>query len=137
VNELLEPLPLVSKVVNTLIVALLAYGLWMRRRPAVHMKVMGTCFAVDVVNVIVIEVGARFREGKGAVERGLESFTGDLWSLLNFHILVSLVSIVCYTVAVVTGRRLYRTGLGRSTHRKNALVFIAARLASWVTSFLV
>ena len=76
-------------------------------------------------------------ESLGAVEKGVKSFWIDPVSLLNFHILVSVISIVCYIIAIRTGRRLFRTGEGRGVHRKNALVFIIARLASFVTSIMV
>tara|TARA_B100000809_G_scaffold256560_1_gene296719 strand:- start:5058 stop:5393 length:336 start_codon:yes stop_codon:yes gene_type:complete len=103
------------------------------------MKIMTTCFVVDLLNVILVEVAARGPGGEspGAVEQGLKSFWNDPVSLLNFHIAVSVISIVCYIIAIRVGRRLFRTGEGRGLHRKNALVFIVTRLASFVTSIMV
>ena len=133
----MEHLPLIAKIINTVVLLLLAYGLAVRRKPQIHMKVMVTCFVVDVINVLIVEIGARAGDGKGAVQQGVDSFIQHLFSLLNFHILVSVACIVCYVIAVFTGRRLYRTGEGRSRHRKNAMVFIVTRLLSWLTSFFV
>lgn len=134
-------LVVIALVVNVLVVAGLAYGISKRREPAIHMKVMTTCFIIDILNVILVEVEnhLRPREGpsKGAVETGWESFLEDPFSLLPFHILVSVISIVCYIIAIRTGRRLFRTGEGRGAHRKNAVVFIVTRLASFVTSIMV
>ena len=69
--------------------------------------------------------------GAGAVEQGFRSLAEDPFSLLNFHILVSTVCIVCYIVAVFTGRKLLKSGLqaGRRAHKVNACVFIVTRLA--------
>ena len=88
---------------------------------------------------LIQKVAARgsHNESQGAVEQGLRSFYDNLFSLLNFHILVSVISIVCYIIAIRTGRRLFRTGEGRSAHRKNAMVFVAVRLASFVTSIMI
>ena len=135
----MSSLVIVALAINVLVVAGLAYGLSRRREPAIHMKVMTSCFVIDLLNVILVEVTARVtnEESQGAVEQGVRSFWNAPVSLLNFHILVSVISIVCYIIAIRTGRRLVRTGEGRGTHRKNALVFIIARLASFVTSIMV
>jgi len=135
------PLVIIALIVNVFVVAGLAYGISKRREPAIHMKVMTTCFIVDLVNVILVELEnwLRTREGasKGAVQAAGESIWNDPLSLLSFHIVVSVISIICYIIAIRTGRRLFRTGEGRSIHRANALVFVVARLASFVTSFMV
>ena len=125
--------------VNVLVVIGLIYGISKRREPAIHMKIMTTCFVVDLLNVILVEVTARARseDSQGAVEQGLRSFYENFFSLLNFHILVSVISIICYIIAIRTGRRLFRTGEGRSAHRKNAMIFVAVRLASFVTSIMI
>ena len=135
----MSSLVVVALVINVLVVAGLAYGLSRRREAAIHMKIMTTCFVVELLNVILVEVTARATSGEsqGAVEQGLRSFWNDPVSVLNFHIVVSVASIVCYIIAIRTGRRLFRTGEGRGTHRKNALVFIVTRLASFVTSIMV
>ena len=135
----MSPLVLVALAINVLVVGGLAYGLSRRREAAIHMKIMTTCFVVDLLNVILVEVTARVtnEESQGAVEQGLKSFWNDPVSLLNFHIAVSVISIVCYIIAIRVGRRLFRTGEGRGLHRKNALVFIVTRLASFVTSIMV
>ena len=132
-------LVIVALLVNVLVVIGLIYGISKRREPAINMKVMTTCFVVDLLNVILVEVTARVtnEDSQGAVEQGLRSFYENFFSLLNFHILVSVISIICYIIAIRTGRRLFRTGGGRSAHRKNAMIFVAVRLASFVTSIMI
>ena len=132
-----EWISLISQVAGTLVVGLLAYGLWHRRRPRIHMPVMKACFITDLANVALIEVSGAFLRGQSAVAKGVDATITGGSPLLVFHIAVSLLVLVGYGVAWVTGRRLHRTGRGRRTHRINACVFIPVRLANWVTSFMV
>ncbi len=134
---LLEILPTVNRSLGTLVVVLLIYGLWNRRRPRIHMPVMIGCFVIDVANVVMIEVGRLVMEGEGAVARSVRSLTQEGLTLLNFHIAVSLLTLVCYGIAVGTGLRLYRRGRGRGVNRTNAVIFLLARATNFVTSFLV
>lgn len=127
-------IPLFSKSFNTAVLLLLTVGIYLRRQPARHIPIMLTSFVLDVANVILIEVYARTR-GKGAVEQGVESLTGAGSGIERFHILVSTICILSYVVAVYTGLRLRRRGIGRKAHRANAAFFIATRVASYVTSF--
>jgi uncharacterized membrane protein YozB (DUF420 family) len=126
-----------TKALNTAMVFLLAYGIWQRRRPKVHIPVMLTAFAVDLVNVLLVELVARQTKGMGAVERATHAIAGEESGILQFHVTVSVLSIVGYVVAVITGTKLYKKGVGRKVHRVNAFIFVAMRLASYVTSFWV
>jgi uncharacterized membrane protein YozB (DUF420 family) len=127
-------IPLASKTANTAMLLVLAWGLWNRFRPRRHIPAMLLAFVVDLANVLVIEVYAR-SQGKGAVEQGIEQFTEEGELMQQVHIAVSVLCILGYVVAVATGIRLQRSGKGRSVHRWNAGIFIATRLASYVTSF--
>lgn len=137
----MSTLVVIALVVNSLVVLCLVYGISKRREPVIHMKVMTACFVVDLLNVILVEVEVSLRqtdgESKGAVQQGMESIWDNPFALLPFHILVSVISIICYIIAIRTGRRLFRTGEGRGLHRKNAVVFMVTRLASFVTSIMV
>lgn len=138
-NEVLaEWISLLSQVLSTAVVLLIAVGLRYRHRPAIHMPLMKLCFAVDVLNVVLIEVSGALLRGKSAVRKSVEATTGGEGSgLLVFHVVVSVATLVGYAVALTTGRRLYRTGRGRRLHRTNAYIFVVLRLANYVTSFMV
>jgi predicted Na+-dependent transporter len=127
-------IPLFSQTVNTVVLGVLAVGLYLRHRPSVHIPLMLTSFVVDLGNVLLVEFYARTR-GKGAVEQGIDSFTEGGRFIEQFHILVSVLCILGYVVAVFTGRRLYRHQRGRKAHKINAAVFVFTRLTSYVTSF--
>ena len=132
----MEDFSLLSKSVNTAMLVVIAFGLWYRHRPKIHIPAMVTAFVVDLANVLWIEIYARSRgDGKGAVEQGIDSFTGDGRFIEQFHITVSTLCIVSYVVAIITGTILYRRNKGRGFHKLNACVFLLMRLASYVTSF--
>jgi hypothetical protein len=134
-----EQIVLLAQVGNTLVLGLLSVGLWHRFRPRIHIPVMLTSFLLDLIIVVLVEIGARVKpgDGAGAVEQGLRSLVERPVSLLNFHIIVSVGVIACYIVALTTGIRLYRRGLGRRLHRGNAYLFVVFRLTNWATSFFV
>lgn len=131
---MLEDLTL-PRCLNVVGLIIIAAGLAYRFRPRVHIPVMLTAFALDVANVLLVEIYARKTAGRGAVEQGVSAFTGGGTALQQFHIVVSVLCILGYVVAAVTGTRLYRRGAGRRIHRANAVVFIVTRLSSFVTSF--
>lgn len=133
-----ETLSILAKVLNTLIaLVVVPIGLALRRRPSLHIPIMLSAFAVDVVNVFLVEIVARIHtHGAGAVEQGIRAFTGgDMAFIQKFHIAVSVLCILGYIVAVVTGLKLHYRGILRRTHRANAAVFLVTRLLSYVTSF--
>ena len=107
-EELNELLTLLSRAVSMLVVLLLAYGLWNRRRPKVHIPVMVICFVVDVINVLVIEISRLATGREGAVSISVHSLFGNGHWLLNFHIAVSVLILLCYATALISGTRLYR-----------------------------
>ena len=132
----LETLSILTRALNTAMVILLAIGLALRFRPKAHVPIMLTAFAVDLGNVVLVEVYARQKnQGVGAVEKGLATMFEGQALLPMIHITVSLLCIVGYVVAAITGTMLLRRGIGRKAHRLNAGVFIFNRLASYVTSF--
>ena len=138
-----ETLSLVTRSLNTAMVLVLAVGLTLRYRPKVHMPLMLTAFVVDLVNVLILELS------RGAVGQATQAFT-DGARFMQFHVLVSALSLVGYGVALVTGTKLYRASRSasasqgenpararrlRQVHKVNAAIFIFLRLASYVTSF--
>ena len=116
---------------NVLIMVLICLGLLNRRRPRTHMRIMLTCFAIDAINVLAIELR------NAAIEKSIDALTKGDNALLAFHVVVSGSCIVCYGIATFTGRRLYKRGVGRRGHKLNATVFLITRLANGITAFMV
>jgi Ca2+/H+ antiporter len=135
VTSLFEDLSLLTRGLNVAGLCVIAVGLAYRFRPRRHIPLMLSAFVLDLTNVVLVEVYARQTAGRGAVEQGVSAFTSGGTALQQFHIAVSVLCILAYVVAVVTGTRLYRRNVGRQVHRANAVVFLATRLSSFITSF--
>jgi hypothetical protein len=131
-----ETLGLVTRVLNTAALLVIAAGLAARFRPRIHIPLMLVAFVADLVNVFLVEVYARRSTGgRGAVEQGIDAFIGEAGLIQRVHIIVSVLSILGYVGAIATGTRLLRRGTGRRAHRVNAGLFLGTRLTSYVTSF--
>ena len=128
-------LPLLAKTLNTVILFVLAYGLWKRRSPRSHVPIMLTAFLVDLGNVLLVELAARETKGVGAVEQAAHTVLEGGRAIAQVHIAASALCIAGYVVAIVTGTLLLRRGRARRAHKANAAFFIAMRLLSYVTSF--
>jgi len=116
---------------NVFIMVLIVIGVLNRRNAKRHMKIMLTCFVVDMINLVAIEVR------NAAINKSYEAFLSLENIVLIIHILVSTIMVVCYVIAIYTGRRLYKRGIGRKGHKRNAVVFLASRLANCITAFMV
>ncbi len=132
-----EILTLLSRILNGVILAAIAVGLWQRHHPRRHVPIMIASFIVDLANVLVVELN------RGAVEKAFKTVgrTGD-W-ILQFHILVSVACLACYAVALATGLKLLKSGAAtplprtRGLHKKNAAVFLICRVLNFITSFQI
>ena len=138
-----ETISILTRSLNIAVVFVLAVGLLLRHRPKNHMPLMLTAFVGDLGNVLLIELSL------GAGEPALDAFTSGGY-FVPFHVSVSVLAIVGYMVAVVSGMKLYRASRSaagspaanperetrlRQVHKVNAGIFIVMRLASFVTSF--
>ena len=81
-------------------------------------------FVGDLTNVLVIQLS------RGAIQQIPQMTPYEL-----FHVSVSVLSVVCYVIALVTGWKLLKTGQKRKIHRVNAIVFVVTRALSYFTSF--
>lgn len=80
---------------SSLVVVLLAVGLWFRhRRPRLHLRLMISAFVLDLLLVLYIEI---FRH---AVEKVVARVSPLLW----FHAGVSVGVLLCYVAMILLGR---------------------------------
>lgn len=118
---------------STVILLVIAFGLYKRRQPKVHIPVMGLAFVMDIALVLYIEWT------RHAIETFAESVAVPMdKTLLLFHIGVSLVTILLYVALIVSGIRLFRGDAAvRTWHRGLAGAFILFRLTNYATSFFI
>ncbi|MEM7233106.1 MAG: DUF420 domain-containing protein [Planctomycetota bacterium] len=129
---------IISLVASSIVVVFLAIGIAKRRRRDLHVRIMVSCFVVDVLNVVLIEASLHFGGETGAVKKSIDSLTSGELSILVVHIVASVLSLVGYGVATWTGRRILAGDeSARKLHKINAAIFVLARLVNYVTSFSV
>ncbi len=113
---------------STVVLVLVAAGLYCRRRQRVHLALMLTAFVTDLALVLYIEAG------RGAVEKVVESVRPVIW----FHAAVSVGVLLLYLTMLTLGLQLLRgrTAL-KATHRRLGMSFVALRVLNYMTSFVV
>jgi len=119
--------------ISTVILLILAFGLYKRHQPRVHIPVMLTAFGLDVGLVLYIELT------RHAIQTAADSVTAPMaHPLLLFHIAVSLTTIILYVLLSKSGSEVYRGQTDKlKSHRNMAAVFIICRLTNYATSFFI
>ncbi|HXG48335.1 MAG TPA: hypothetical protein VNO52_11975 [Methylomirabilota bacterium] len=121
----------VLHLVSTLVLLLIAAGVYHRKRTRLHLMLMSAAFTLDVALVLYIELT------RHAVEKTVNPahHTGPL---LWFHIIVSVGVLIAYVWQIQLGRRLL-AGLvaSRGLHLRLGVTFCALRLINYVTSFMI
>ncbi len=115
--------------ISTLVLVLLAAGIYLRKRNNTwHWRMMISAFVVDVALVLYIEVKLH------AVETVVAEISPFIW----FHATVSTAVLALYLVMFALGRKLI-TGQNALllTHRNVAFAFCFCRVTNYVTSFYV
>ena len=115
-------------VVSAVVLVLVGLGLWCRKRPKWHMRIMASAFVMDVLLVVYIEVT------RNAVEKVASQIKLMIW----IHALISLGVLICYVVMIWLGRRALRGDkASKSTHRNMGMVFVTLRSLNYATSFML
>jgi hypothetical protein len=114
-------------VANVVIVAAILWGVAVRARRVLHARIMGTCFAADVLLVLLIELE------RHAIEQAVRTTSG----LLRFHIAVSVAVLVLWVLQIQTGRRMLKGAPRLPRHGIQAALFLLCRLTNVVTAFMV
>ncbi len=114
---------------SSLVVVLLAVGLWFRhRRPQLHLRLMISAFVLDLLLVLYIEIS------RHAVEKVVARVSPLLW----FHAGVSAGVLLCYVAMILLGRGvLAGQSRSRKWHFVVGLTFVALRSLNYVTSYMV
>jgi len=116
-------------VASSLVVVLLAVGLWFRhRRPQLHLRLMISAFALDLLLLLYIEIS------RHAVEKVMARVSPMIW----FHAAVSVGVLLCYVAMILLGRGILAgQENSRNWHRNVGLTFVVLRSLNYVTSYVV
>lgn len=120
--------PAVTDGVSFLGLMLLVLGLALRRDRTKHPPIMVTAFVLDLVLVLYLELT------RGAIDRATQLVS----QLLTVHVSFAVSALVLNIALLVTGYRIY-TGkaAGFTTHRRLACAFMACRVATFLTAFVI
>jgi hypothetical protein len=114
---------------NCAIFVLILVGTVLHHRRTFHVRMMVTCFVLDLLLLLGVEIVNH------AVERVV---SGGLGPLLIVHIALAVATLVLWAVQIVLGRKILQ---GRReflpAHNKGSRIFLLARFGICVTAFLV
>ena len=116
---------------STLVLIILGFGLYFRKKKKLHIPLMASAFIIDLSLVLIIEFQ------RHAVENVIASPS----PFVIFHATISGLVLVLYIALANIGMKMAKLSTGTqlidltSTHVKLAKVFIVFRLINYVTSF--
>ncbi len=130
-------------IANIVIYLAICVGVAFNRNRRVHTRIMWSCFAADILMVLIIELSR-----KALKQAGETALHMSERPLLAFHIFVSVMTLVFWFVQLRGGPRLIRMldtpgtdpamlSNARGKHRLFARVFLAFRTSNLITSFFV
>ena len=114
--------------VSTLVLVLIAGGVYYRRETRTHLRLMLAAFVVDLGLVVYIE----------ATRHAVEKVSHHTGLLLWTHVAISVAVLVAYVAQIQLGRRILRGFVAsRSLHIRLGLTFCTLRLLNYITSFMI
>lgn len=123
--------------ISTLVLLVIAAGVWFRKRPEIHIPLMAAAFAIDLGLLLYIEFSRHAIETLSETIQ-TTSQTPAQEGLLLFHVAISALMLVLYIVQIITGIQLFRgSHPTRLFHRYSAVLFVVCRLLNYATSFFV
>ena len=113
---------------STLVLLLIAAGIYYRKTTHVHLKLMWAAFIIDVLLVISIEV----------TRHEVEVIAHHARPLLWFHVALSILVLAAYVKQIQLGRAILAGfPASRQLHLTTGMTFCTLRLLNYVTSFMI
>ena len=120
----------IFQVQSTFILLLIYLGVYYKKKREKHVKIMATAITWDVVLILQIELT------RHAVAKAMKPIENS--ALLNFHILIALLTVFLYIGLILTGRKMLRNEYSvRSKHKLMGVLALIFRTSTYITSFFV
>ncbi len=104
------------------------FGIMKRKKRKIHVPVMSAVLILDVLLILQIELG------RSAVEKAAKIIVNPI--ILNVHVTFAILSVVCYVLLVITGRKLLKGDYTiRPRHRLFGWTAFTLRTLTLLTSF--
>ena len=121
---------IIFQIQNALILAMIYTGVAFRRQRMLHIKLMASAITWDILLILQIELT------RHAIDTALQAPTNP--ALLNFHIVIAVLTVVLYGVLFYTGRQVYKgNNQFRIWHKHLGLITLVCRTSTFITSFMV
>jgi hypothetical protein len=110
------------------IVLLMTWGLVVRKKRQLHVKIMSIAMIWDVLLILQIELS------RSAILKASKAMTNTL--ALNVHVSIAVATVVLYGFMVYTGRKMLKGDVQvRRSHRVLGYSTFLMRILTFVTSF--
>ena len=115
---------------STLILSLLWFGVYKRKRRNLHVKIMSFAIIWDIVLVLQIELT------RSAIAKASKVVSNSF--LLNFHVAIAVSTVILYGVMVYLGRKILNGQMQfKTAHKYIGMITLLMRTSTYVTSFIV
>lgn len=130
----METLSIIATILATVAMVLIVAGLIYARNRKKHVPLMMGAFVCDMVGLVLVEFGPMFFNETDAVS----SLATDPDAMKIIHSIVATISVVCYILQIVSGKKILAGDRTRLPgHKTVAKVFLLSRLAAYITMFMV
>ena len=114
---------------SALILGLMFYGVSKRKQRNLHVKIMSSAIAWDILLILQIELS------RSAVAKASKAMVNPMW--LNIHVSIAILSVLFYFAMVYTGTRMLKNDQTiRKLHRKLGVTTLILRTLTFLTSFM-
>ncbi|MFZ4712422.1 MAG: DUF420 domain-containing protein [Bacteriovoracaceae bacterium] len=121
---------IIFQIQSTVILLLIYVGVYYRKKRDKHVKMMASAIIWDVLLILQIEITRQ------AVAKALKPESNS--ALLNFHILIAVITVILYCAMFYTGRKMLKNDYSvRSKHKAMGIITVVLRTSTYITSFLV
>jgi len=115
---------------STIILLLIYFGVSKRKDRKIHIPVMISAIAWDLLLVLQIELN------RGAIAKAAKAMTNPM--LLNFHVTIAVSTVLLYFALLYTGGKLSKgVSKFRPWHKKLGGITLILRTMTYITSFFV
>lgn len=115
-------------IVSSIVLVMVAAGLYFRRKTVVHMRFMVAAFLLDLALVLYIEM----------TRHAVEKVASHVRPLVYVHAAISLGVLIAYVIMILLGRRVLKgKRASRSTHRHLGMAFVVLRVLNYVTALMM
>lgn len=120
----------IFQIQSFLILALIYYGVAIRKNRPKHVKVMATAILWDILLILQIELT------RSAIAKASRVVENPM--MLNIHVSFAVSSVLCYFVLIYSGRKLLKRQESiRPVHKFFGFTAVSLRTLTLITSYFV